>query len=130
MISCTLEVGVSTITNPWKRKAIKLRVPTIPCGVFVGHGSKEGNLPWEFSINQGTEVESADEAGAQWVLRIGFATFGGPKVTNSTYRGEKTTVIYPFIRPFIRVITPFIASRGPPWRFFLQKCEVHVHPWK
>lgn len=71
-------IGVSTITNPWKRKTIKLRVPTIPCGVFVGYWSKEGNLPWEFSINQGTEVESADEAGAQWVLRIGFVGLKSP----------------------------------------------------
>ena len=72
-------IGVSTITNPWKRKTIKLRLPTIPCGVFVGYGSKEGNVPWEFSINQGTEVESADEAEG---VGVGFATFGGPKVTS------------------------------------------------
>lgn len=58
-----------------------LSIPTLTGVVFVGYGSKEGNLPWDFSVNQGTEVESADEAEAQWGLRVGFAMFGGPKVT-------------------------------------------------
>ena len=42
---------------------------------------------------------------------------GGPPTSykssyNSTYRGYNPS--YPFIRPFIGVITPFITNRGPP----------------
>ena len=42
---------------------------------------------------------------------------GGPPTSykygyKSTYRGYNPS--YPIIRPFIRVRTPFITSRGPP----------------
>jgi len=39
---------------------------------------------------------------------------------NSTYRGEITP--YPFVRPFIGVITPCITSRGP-------SCKESLYSW-